>query len=537
VVTAERAITRSALTVIAAVLLSRVWFIFHRALDPDELEHAHAAWCVARGQIPYVDFFEHHTPWLYLLFAPPFRYFATDTDAAAAVAWLVFARLIMLAMTTVIVVLVYTLGVMWRDRLAGVIAAALIATASQFLDTMLEFRPDVPALLCFLMSLVLAMRAWRADRRQVAAVTFMLSGFALGGALMFTQKYVFVLPGFGAALLVYMVKGTSPDRRSRAAGLVLFALGVAVSVGVTAWWFAAHHALGALIRLNVGVNLRLSAQPFSPLPRLLSNVVHMPALWLLGIAGFVEAAATIRTRNDDRLMLVATAASLFVGLFTIGKAYEQYFVMFFPHLAVFGAAFAQHVRRIPLPHERPGIITRVALLLVPLASMVALLAFTSYRYTGHGIATIAGFALAAVLACAAVWQWLTARGIAAARIAFATLAALSLGNLARTFEPMSPQIVDLTYVTERTRPTDTVFGASAGAGVFRPHAWYYFFNSGLFASDRELADLADAIETSRIQPQIVVLEPLELPIPAAIGRYVRQHYRHVHGTMYERLSD
>jgi len=205
-VTAERVITRLALMVTAAVLFSRVWFIFHRAMDVDEFEHAHAAWCVARGQLPYVDFFEHHTPWLYLLFAPTFRYFATDTDPAAAVSWFLFARLAMLAMTTVIVLLVYRLAVMSRDHFTGVLAAALITTASQFLDTMLEFRPDVPASLCFLTSLVLAIGASRAGRWNVAAVAFILSGPALGGALMFTQKYVFVLPGFGAALLVYARK-------------------------------------------------------------------------------------------------------------------------------------------------------------------------------------------------------------------------------------------------------------------------------------------------------------------------------------------
>ena len=36
----------------------------------DELEHLHATWCVAQGQLPYRDFFEHHTPLLYYLLAP-----------------------------------------------------------------------------------------------------------------------------------------------------------------------------------------------------------------------------------------------------------------------------------------------------------------------------------------------------------------------------------------------------------------------------------------------------------------------------------
>jgi hypothetical protein len=150
---------------------------------------------------------------------------------------------------------------------------------------------------------------------------------------------------------------------------------------------------------------------------------------------------------------------------------------------------------------------------------------------------ISSVTLAAVLACAAAWLWIRARPVGAARIALAALVALSLGNLARRFQPMAPEIADLTYVTEHTRPTDTVFGASAGPGVFRPHAWYYFFSSGPFATDRELADLAEAFERGHIRPQIVVREHSEMMIPPALWRYVDQHYRQVRGTMYERLPD
>jgi hypothetical protein len=536
---ARRDIARFALFLVASVLVSRIWFIVHRAIDVDEFEHAHAVWCVARGQIPYLDFFEHHTPGLYLLFAPVFRLFATDTDPAAAVSWFVFCRFVMLAMTAGSVALVYTLGVMWRDHFTGALAAALVTTSSQFLDTMLELRPDVPALLCVLCALVLGVDAWRADRRRIAAVTFFLSGVALGAALMFTQKYVFAVPGFGAALLVYAVNGqTGGDVRARASRLAWFVLGLAAPIGWAAWWFAAHHALGAFVQFNVAENIRLSASRFSPLPRVLSNVVHAPALLLLGAAGFVEAVQRIRTRRDDSLLLAGTAASLFAGLFFVGRAYQQYFIMFFPHLAVFGAGFAQHLWRTPSLPMRSRLAVGALLLLIPAASLGALLAFIPDRTSGPGAAMIGAFTLAAVLTAAAAWRWLCAQPVRAACTALVALAALSLGNLARRFEPMAPQIVDITYVIQHTRPTDTVLGASTGPGVFRPHAWYYFFNSGPFASDRELADLADAIETARISPQIVVLEDYrEQPMPPAVRRYVRQHYRQVRGTMYERLPD
>ena len=33
----------------------------------DEFQYAHAAWLVAQGQVPYLDFFDHHFPFLYQL--------------------------------------------------------------------------------------------------------------------------------------------------------------------------------------------------------------------------------------------------------------------------------------------------------------------------------------------------------------------------------------------------------------------------------------------------------------------------------------
>src|SRR6185295_1569966 len=117
-------------------LLTRVWVLVHRAIDLDEFEHAHATWSVSRGLVPYRDFFEHHTPALYLLFAPLFARFATDSDAHAAVTLLLASRAAMWAMTVACVALVYRLGVWWRNRLTGALAALLLATSSQFLDSM-----------------------------------------------------------------------------------------------------------------------------------------------------------------------------------------------------------------------------------------------------------------------------------------------------------------------------------------------------------------------------------------------------------------
>ncbi len=40
-----------------------------RAFDPDEFQHAHSAFLIYRGQVPYRDYFEHHPPLLHQVMA------------------------------------------------------------------------------------------------------------------------------------------------------------------------------------------------------------------------------------------------------------------------------------------------------------------------------------------------------------------------------------------------------------------------------------------------------------------------------------
>src|SRR5207237_262219 len=119
---AARSVIRTALVVGGALLIARLWFLAHRALDLDEYEHAHAAWSVARGLLPYRDFFEHHAPALYLLSAPLFASADTAADPAIAIRALLIARAVMWLTTIAVVAIVFRLGTVGRDRVAGALA-------------------------------------------------------------------------------------------------------------------------------------------------------------------------------------------------------------------------------------------------------------------------------------------------------------------------------------------------------------------------------------------------------------------------------
>src|SRR4029079_6886076 len=100
--------------------------------------------------------------------------------------------------------------------------------------------------------------------------------------------------GFAPALLWSIAARHDLPRRTRAALAALFGLGLIVPIAITAWWFGAHGALDAFVHFTVGVNGRLNADRFSPFPRLVSNVIHAPALYGLGAAGLFASVRTIR---------------------------------------------------------------------------------------------------------------------------------------------------------------------------------------------------------------------------------------------------
>src|SRR5689334_23811113 len=144
---------------IAAFLLAWVPVLARRRFDPDEFEHAHAAWCLFRGMLPYHDFFEHHTPWYYYVLRPLFHWFTVDASLDGGTRFLVAGRCLSLALTVASLALVITVARWWTrgsqdheqdHKLVGPLGALLLVSQPVFFQKSVELRPDVPALVLFL---------------------------------------------------------------------------------------------------------------------------------------------------------------------------------------------------------------------------------------------------------------------------------------------------------------------------------------------------------------------------------------------------
>ncbi len=169
----------------AAAALCFAIFLFTYPPDHDEIEHASAAWHVSQGLLPFDDFFQHHSPMLYILYAPLYAIPVVTAYPVESVR--LISGLISLGL---LVLLVRMAKTVWKD--SGTVWPVVILFLGNFLNLQLfNMRPDLPAALCNLTALWILLRRGKAG-------DFGFAGFLLGLSLAFSPKYapfLLLMPG------------------------------------------------------------------------------------------------------------------------------------------------------------------------------------------------------------------------------------------------------------------------------------------------------------------------------------------------------
>lgn len=445
-------------------LLGRLWLLPVRGFDPDELQHLHGAWCIAQGQLPYRDYFDHHTPWLHVLLAPLFLLLRPELDFSHATASLVIARAFMWAFTVGLLVSTFVLGRRWAGRAPAGLGTLFLSNTVMFLAKTLEVRPDVPAAALFLTGL-LAVQRYGASGREGRPRGLFVAGLLFGSAAMFTPKVVFGLFGVYAVLAL----GVAPRRALCRLGCL--SLGLALPPLVTASYWAARGALGEFLHCNVWVPLQWQrgSGPGEYVGELLrQDPVHVLGLWAL-VVGCV---GLVRGRREDALLTLPLVGFL-VGLFWIPEIARQYFVLFLPLLALLsGRALLLLVGRIPWGRTLPAALLPAALVL---------------GLTAHSLAQ----------------QW----------------ASFRWSN--RAF------LQRLQFVLRNSGPHETVLDGFSGLGVFRPHAHRYYYQLGKIRSTwapGERQRLLRGLRSGQVFPRFVVWDEYVQTTSEAVSEFLARHY-------------
>ncbi len=139
-------------------------------LNWDELEFWRATAWIAEGKVPYRDFWEHHTPLMWFVFAP-FTWLTKSpgVDAVLLLRW---------AQIPVWIATFWCLNAWMRgaglERAARWSAMALALCSSMFMLPAIEYRVESLGCLLFVLGLLLAQQ----KRDFAAGVVFCLAGFA-----------------------------------------------------------------------------------------------------------------------------------------------------------------------------------------------------------------------------------------------------------------------------------------------------------------------------------------------------------------------
>ncbi|HKD66312.1 MAG TPA: glycosyltransferase family 39 protein [Candidatus Binataceae bacterium] len=494
----------TAATIIGVFYLWRLWLLNYHGFDPDEFFYLHRAWCESRGMIPYRDFFDHHTPWLFFILAPVFRLYPVDSNPEAAVEFIFLGRRIMMVFTGMGLVLTFVLARLWRGNSVAWIATALLSTSVVFMRKTLEIRPDGLAMVLWLGSLVLTFIAVKDPNVSSRRLwLFGFSGFLLGGAIMTTQKMLLMVPGFTVAMAWYLLGG-SGTQRARLAGCLWQLAGFWVPVLATLAFFVAHHALYRFFEYNLVFNLNWPNR-FAPWTLLRIAVHWNPAVFVLGSSGLLlEIAREPRTLGFtlNRLLFVITIGAL-ASLVEIPNPFFQYYLTFLPLLAIYAADFLWFTTcELIGPDTQPkSARSKIAIATVLVIAMVcADRLFAPNEAFGP-------------MLCVALF--LTAGAALMFRFPEPALALFVIGLSIEPYHYIRkhsmPHMNDqrlhqLRLVLTITRPADTVMDGWSGLGVFRPHAYFYWSLSPrnrFILSSQDRRELLSGLRSGRIAPRLI----------------------------------
>lgn len=490
-----------------AALLSQT-----RGFDQDEFLHVHLAWLMHNGHVAYRDYFNQYTPLFNLFLAPFLYFFRVETDAAAAVSFLYFARALMWLNSGIVLILTYWLGTLWRSRTVAVVALPFLLGTEAYQNRVLDIRPDplsLTFLLLYLIAMVLALAPHRTNGER--RLLFALGGVLLAAGFLAMQKIACAFPGLAVGLGWFVLGLPRDRRRPYLMHIVCQLLGFAAPLAVTALTLHRQDALFPFIQETLFFYVGVAR--FSSVPYLHKMAYQNPFLVLLGSWALCASLSSMisRLHPTQDAIVVPTALSLIVGLFLIPLPHYQYYLFFLPLLSLFAADGCLTVADVLAKRrERLTAWQWSATTLAGLSAVLTLLALVALGAGSQWSPLLfVTYWLFALLASVIL---LYRQRQHAALACF--LLAMSVGPIRRIQSQLgspdpSPQLVEIRYIIEHTRPTATIMDGYRGSGVFRPHAYFYWFLAGavrgaLTAADRP--ELLKRLHNGSIAPSMILFD-------------------------------
>jgi hypothetical protein len=440
-----------------------------RTFDPDEFQHAHSAFLIAQGQLPYRDYFEHHPPLLHFLMAPVIASLDPQAGGTQALETLVVLRALSWIAALFGLFAHHLLALRLAGPLGASVSSLLLVTTVMVFEKSMEIRPDTFAFALLQWALLILCGQGSTPR---PLFPFML----LGVGLLFTQKLAF--PILGIVLAVTL--GQRPwTREHMKQGLWMLGglLGPTLLCGL---YFVVRSAGTAFIEDVFLINLRWKAR-LDAWPFLVSRFLTPNPLFALTAAlALLDCALRMRRgprdQGDDSLRVVALSASSgALGVVLLPVAWEQYYLIFLPSLSTLAGDLI----------ERAGARVSRSLPAVPSAAIVSVF--------------------------------------------------VSLGSLLPALEALTNQRLRtseakdkaIALILDNASRSETVLDGYSGIGVFRPHAFRYFFlhaEMRLMLEESTVKELEEGLLNGSINPRFASSDSHLRSVSPRVREYLERHF-------------
>ena len=439
-------------------------------LEADDLQHLHAAWLVAQGQVPYRDYFDHHTPLYHVLFAPYASLIGRDP--------------LVLMITFRLMAAACAIGIFflfWRllARLSGPFSAWLglgLLAASRHSDLLFSLRPDYIALLLLLAAVTLV-----TESSERSPLRHFVAGICVGVGFGFTQKVLALAPAFVIWAAVPFLRDRE-NRRAQLLNLAALLIGMMLAPALLVAALAKAGALPGFLAGPIGFASHWS-QPKSWLNFTQEPVLLEFPLFAFGFAWAVRSIWNWWKRADaspaDTLLgLLALFGT--AGLLTTPAPTQQaYMITMSLWLHASGVRFLFHLldnngssRPAPAARYQTLVGAALSLLLLTSYNMLAAILASGLLY----VTWVRGKAFMERRGLAAVWAF----GLLAFPPAVASVAT----SVDRVFRNTAgAQIRAMQAIDAHIGANEAALTTWPVYTPFRPHATFHWFSdTGMYTS-------------------------------------------------------
>jgi len=187
------------------LLLAGLYFmawttLFTETGNGDNVEHVHATWLIATGNVPYRDFFQHHHPLLWYMFAPFIK------SVPNVLVMLNLAHAIGIITGVLAFFIVYKICTRFFASSFASLCSLLILCPPYYYIFCFNYNPDTFMALFYALGLYFLLEYW--DKKQLYALCFAFNLFFI--AFLFTQKMLSVVVVLGVIFLYMLFKQKTP---------------------------------------------------------------------------------------------------------------------------------------------------------------------------------------------------------------------------------------------------------------------------------------------------------------------------------------